>query len=206
MRLRAPSLLPKTRALVEAIADGLTGYLTYRARCGRSLPYSEDVLRPPIVSIATARGWHIGTDLRVTHTTAVREAGIVDYVLTHVPARKAARTSQCIMAQVRWVPHKHAISPLQAENEVTCLHQLRRRYRRDRSRSELLTTCILSLVGPPARGPGGATIPIPVAPTETRIAPLYTFACHAAASDYGVTTYLVWAPSAARSLPAESSE
>ena len=59
MRLRAPELLPKTRALIEAVVDGLTGYMAFCARSVRPSQIEPDLLHEPILAIVQRSGWRV---------------------------------------------------------------------------------------------------------------------------------------------------
>jgi hypothetical protein len=53
----------KPISLVRAIADGLTGFMTFQSRCGMHQAYSEYFLYTPIVQIVNHRaGWQIESE------------------------------------------------------------------------------------------------------------------------------------------------
>jgi len=52
-------------ALVEALADGVTAYMTLQARCGLWPAYTEYLLYDPIVRIGSHLGWTVNCEYKL---------------------------------------------------------------------------------------------------------------------------------------------
>ena len=100
--------------------------------------------------------------------------------------------SQCVLGDIRWVPHKGRRAPVGLGKLAESLGHLRSRYGRTGGRQDAVTTCIVLLVGSHDRDLFGNTRPMEAAEGKAKAVLIDTFACHGSTTNYGVTVYQVW--------------
>ena len=190
MRLRAPELLPKTRALIEALEDGLSGYMTFCARSVRTSQIKPDLLLEPTLAIARRNDWRM---LASPQHDRIRTTGTgehEDFLFMYQRRGKTPRLRQFMACKICLMVDSPD-SILSVESEVARLRAVRLIVRRDFADVRSVTTCMLCVVAPHDRDSLGVTVPVPASGGRLRLDHLDTFACHTGESDYGVTTYLV---------------
>ena len=188
MRIKDSTLLPKSRNLIEALVDGVTGFATYRSRTRQPVA-GETALREAVIAVSTSRGWHVAVDVPVAVSGDLEP---VDYVFTHVPAPSASTTAQCVLVDVRWILQRDSRQPVGVAHAAASLARLRSRYGHTEARQDAVTTCFVLLVGSHDLDLFGHTTPMRVESGKANVEILDAFACHAASTHYGVTTLQVW--------------
>ncbi len=78
----------KTEALLHALSDGLTGYMTFESRCGMSQAYTEYLLYGPIVRIANHLDWRVESEWPHTKTNTAKvtrgDHQRIDFLFWHI--------------------------------------------------------------------------------------------------------------------------
>lgn len=88
---------PKTRALIEALLDGVTAHLATQARTGLSTAYSEYLLYSPIVLIASHLKWHVRCEYKLPRKKAgAGDNPRMDFVFEYKPKDIA------VAMEVKW--------------------------------------------------------------------------------------------------------
>lgn len=93
--------MDKTKGLMISIADGLTGYMSYQARCGMSEAYSEYLLYDPIVRIVKDK-WKIRSEYSVIHTVGRGDDKRIDFFIESTDKKIV------VALEVKWLPSKLA--------------------------------------------------------------------------------------------------
>jgi hypothetical protein len=123
---REVTKMNKTIALLNALADGLTGYMTYESRCGMSMAYTEYLLYGPIVRIANHLGWRVETEWPHEKTVG-KKATRGDYRRIDFVFRPAARTLKGWVAlEVKWLPTRK--TSLDVSRDVSKLRKARKAF------------------------------------------------------------------------------
>lgn len=79
-----PFMRKRTEALVEALLDGITGYMVFQGRTGLWPAYSEYLLYPPIVAIASHLRWRVDCEYKLPKARGSRgDNKRLDFMLTH---------------------------------------------------------------------------------------------------------------------------
>lgn len=99
---------PALSGLVRAIADGLTGYLTYQARTRMSPVYSEYLLYGPVLRIASSQGWRVICECKVKFGEKKGRGDYprIDFWMT----RRAGKRRQVAAIELKWISKQH-VSP-----------------------------------------------------------------------------------------------
>jgi len=71
---------PYTKNLINAITEGLLGYLIYLSRTGMQEAYSEYLLYDPIIRIAKDKGWEIKSEYPTDNKTTSGDKKRIDFL------------------------------------------------------------------------------------------------------------------------------
>jgi DNA-binding sugar fermentation-stimulating protein len=86
-------------AVVQAIGDSLTAYLTLQARCGLAPAYSEYLLYDPIVRVCRYRGWNIECEVK-----APRKSPKGDFPRIDFRFHKSKKPGPSVLVEVKYQP------------------------------------------------------------------------------------------------------
>lgn len=111
----------KTRALIESIADVVTGYITFQARCGLSLVYSEYLLYEPILRVARHLNWNVRFEAELQKLQGgPGDCERIDFIFW--PEDDTKRESQ-VGLEVKWPRDRDA--SLKINNDISKLWRYR---------------------------------------------------------------------------------
>ena len=130
MRLRASELLPKTRALIEALVDGLSGYMTFCARSVRPSQIEPDLLHEPILAIVQRSGWRVLASPRPDSSGTAGTGEPSDILFMYQRRAGPPRLRQFVACQFCLVIDSPD-SIVSIESEAARLHSLRGSVQRD---------------------------------------------------------------------------
>lgn len=97
----------KPIAVIKALADGLTDFLSFQSRCGLSSVHNEYLLYRPIVEIVGHReGWSLRAEWfnRYAKKMSSGDHKRIDFVFRYDPPTVVSGTAacQCIALEVKW--------------------------------------------------------------------------------------------------------
>ena len=93
-------MLSRSDHLIRALAEGLTGWMTFQARTGMSPAYSELLLYGPIVSMARNLRWKVEGQYRVEVSKKPGANRTIDFLLTD------SQGNDRVAVEVKWAPDK----------------------------------------------------------------------------------------------------
>jgi hypothetical protein len=120
---KKPPRVPTLDGLIRAIADGLTGYMTYQARCGMSAVYCEYLLYDPVLRIARSQGWHVICEHKVGKVKAGPGDSLrIDFLLTH----RTPEGRRVAAIEVKWMG-KQKTTKLNLTHDIEKLKMVKRK-------------------------------------------------------------------------------
>jgi hypothetical protein len=119
--------MDRPTALMHALADGLTGYLTYEARCGSASTYNEYFLYGSIVRIAAHLEWRVEPEWPHGKGKGKKASGGDYQRIDFVFRPKRRDTAEWVALEVKWAPQ--ASASVSAQKDVEKLREARKRFR-----------------------------------------------------------------------------
>lgn len=137
----------KPLGLIHALADGLTGYMTYESRCGMSEAYNEYYIYYPIVRIANHLSWRVKSEWPHMKGSQFDKGGPgdhkrIDFLFSmEDKEEKTNKTISWVALEVKWT--KQQLRSMDVEKDVAKLKQAKRIYSKEKK-----LRAFLLIVGP----------------------------------------------------------